>query len=113
MSYSKWYSMSDLAISKAIGNFIRQNRLNQNRTQDEVAKQAGISRSTLSLLERGEPVTLPTLIRVLRILELLHVMDGFEISRQISPLTLAKEEKSRRYRARGRKGKSDNPEIKW
>lgn len=103
--------MSDKALCETIGHFIKQARLDQNRTQGDVAKEAGISRSTLSLLEKGEPVTLPTLIQVLRILELLHVLDGFESKPQQSPLALAKLEQEKRQRARPTK--STNPESEW
>lgn len=48
--------MSDKAIAEYIGTFVKHQRLEQNKTQDELASAAGISRSTLSLLERGETV---------------------------------------------------------
>jgi len=105
--------MSDKALSETIGAFIKQNRLDQNRTQGEVAEQAGISRSTLSLLEKGESVTVPTLIQVLRVLELLHLMNSFEITTQLSPLQLAKLEQEKRVRARGKKKTNDNSESEW
>lgn len=113
MSYANWYSMSNKALSETIGAFIKQNRLGQNKTQDEVAEQAGISRSTLSLLERGETVTVPTLIQVLRVLELLHIMDNFQITTQLSPLALAKLEREKRVRARSKKSQDDNLESEW
>ncbi len=105
--------MSDKALSETIGAFIKQHRLEQNRTQNEVAENAGISRSTLSLLEKGETVTVPTLIQVLRVLELLHIMDSFKIHEQISPLQLAKLEKEKRLRARSKKESNENPESQW
>lgn len=61
-SYKNWLSMSDEALVKQVASFIKQHRLKQNKTQNMVATSAGISRSTLSLLERGESVTLATLI---------------------------------------------------
>lgn len=92
--------MSDVALSQQIGAFVKHQRMEQNKTQDMVAKAAGISRSTLSLLERGETVTLATFIQVLRVLDQLHVMNAFEIQQSISPLALAKVEKEKRKRAR-------------
>lgn len=92
--------MSDDALSKKVGAFIKHQRLAQNKTQELVASASGISRSTLSLLERGETVTLATLIQVLRVLDQLQVMEAFEIQQSISPLALAKEEKEKRKRAR-------------
>lgn len=107
-----WYAMSDKALIGTIASFIKQHRLDQNKTQEELAKQAGISRSTLSLLEKGEAVSLSTLIQVLRVLELLHVMDNFHVTTQTSPLELAKLEKGKRLRARSKKP-DDNPESEW
>jgi len=102
-SDSLWRSMSDVAISNAIGYFIKHHRLAQNKTQDEVARDAGISRSTLSLLERGGTVTVATLLQVLRELDLLYVMDAFKIQKQISPIELARIDLRKRQRARSQK----------
>jgi len=99
--------MSDKALTEHIGAFIKHHRLEQNKTQEILAQAAGISRSTLSLLERGETVTLATLIQVLRVLDQLHIMDVFTIQQTISPLTLAKMEKEKRKRARGDRGKKE------
>lgn len=112
LSYMNWYPMSDKALIETIGSFVRQHRLDQNKTQDEVAQQAGISRSTLSLLEKGDPVTVSTLIQVLRALELLHVMGEFQVDAQPSPLELAKLERKKRKRARSKK-QNNKPDSEW
>ena len=96
--------MSDKALATHIGIFVKHQRMEQNKTQDALASAAGISRSTLSLLERGEAVTLATLIQVLRVLDQLHVMEVFSVQQVMSPMALAKMEKSKRQRAGG-KGK--------
>ena len=93
-----WNMVSDDSILGLIGEFIRYHRMQQNKTQDMLAKDAGISRSTLSLLERGETVTVATLIQVLRVLDKLQTLDGFTVIRQQSPLLLAKAEKKKRQR---------------
>lgn len=99
--------MSDDAISRQIGEFVKHYRVQQNKTQELLAKEAGISRSTLSLLERGETVTVATLIQVLRVLDVLQVFDRFTIARQHSPLLLARAEQKQRQRAVSAK-KNDN-----
>ena len=109
---NNWYSMSDKALSQVMGTFVRHHRLNKNLSQSEVAQKANISRSTLSLLERGETVTVATLIQVLRTLELLFVMDGFKIEKQLSPIALAKLQKEERQRARSKK-EDQNKESDW
>jgi transcriptional regulator with XRE-family HTH domain len=111
-SLTNWASMSDSALAGQIGTFVRHHRLEQNKTQDALAHAAGISRSTLSLLERGETVTLATLIQVLRVLDQLQVMAAFVVQQHISPLALAKMQKEKRQRARG-KQESDTTEHEW
>jgi len=114
-SYINWAAMSDAAIAKTIGKFVKLQRTEQNRTQSELAADAGISRSTLSLLERGEPVTLLTLLQVLRILNSLHVLDAFNVQPKISPMLVA--EAQQKYgRLRVRKKKNNLPpknESSW
>ena len=80
-----------------------------------LAKDAGISRSTLSLLERGGVVTVATLIQVLRVLDQLQVFDGFTITRQQSPLLLAIAEKKKRKRVTSPRKKETeiNEDIDW
>jgi len=113
-SYIDWVSMSDKALSETIGAFIKKHRLNQNKTQEEVSTAAGISRSTLSLLERGETVTLTTFLQVIRILDLLHIMDTFEVKDQISPIDYAKLQKNKRQRARNKNEDTNlNTESEW
>ena len=102
-SYTNWDSMSDALLSEKIGHFIKHHRVQQNKTQEEVASKAGMSRSTLSLLERGETVTLASFIQVLRVLDLLYIMDSFKILTIISPIAIAKKEKEKRQRARSAK----------
>ena len=92
--------MSDRALASRIGVFVKHHRLEQNKTQEALSHEAGISRSTLSLLERGETVTLATLLQVLRVLDQLQVMDAFVVEPRISPLALAKAEQEMRKRAR-------------
>lgn len=108
---AQYLAMSDAGIARRIGEFVRHHRLEQNRTQEEVAHAAGISRSTLSLLEKGRPVTIPTLIQVLRILDRLEVLDGFTVVPVLSPLLLAKEAEASRKRARYKTPKQ--PPVDW
>ncbi len=92
--------MNDQILMNCIGQYIQHHRLLQNKSQSEVAGAAGISRSTLSLLENGENTNLLTLIRVLRILQLLHIMDSFQFENRPSPIELAKLDQKQRKRAR-------------
>lgn len=105
-------SMSDKTIIQFIGNYIRHQRLKQNKTQSQLAHTAGVNRSTVSQIENGEPITLSSLIQVLRALDCLSVFTSFEIRNQLSPIALAKLEKKQRLRARN-KGDHPQTENEW
>lgn len=110
--YKNWNAMSDQALAAFIGQFIRSKRIEQNITQAQLAKDAGISRSTLVLLEKGESASLGSLLQVLRMLNQLHVLAAFEMTPVISPLLMAKEEMKKRQRVRP-KPSSQQPKSDW
>jgi transcriptional regulator with XRE-family HTH domain len=112
ISYINWPSMSDQALAEHIGAFVKHHRMEQNKTQEALAFAAGISRSTLGLLEKGETVTLATLIQVLRVLDQLNIMQVFTIDNSVSPLVLAKMQKEKRQRASGKEN-SKKPVNEW
>lgn len=59
------------APSAAVGQRIRQHRLERNLTQTELARQIGIQQSDLSRMEKGEyRVSLDVLFRILQTLEM-------------------------------------------
>jgi transcriptional regulator with XRE-family HTH domain len=107
---TNWISMSDNTIISSIGEFLKHHRLNQNKSQVKIAEEAGVNRWTISQIENGEAISLTSLIQILRALNLLSVLDNFEIANQISPLELAKIEKKKRKRASGDKS---NNKSEW
>lgn len=113
-AYNNWELKSDKDLIVQMGQFVQSHRLNQNKTQDEVSKAAGVSRSTLSLLERGEKVRVDSLIQVLRVLNLLHVMEVFKVQEEISPLEYVKLKKKQRKQASPKKSDEQNKEdLGW
>jgi DNA-binding XRE family transcriptional regulator len=96
---TEWVGLTDAGIVAALGKFIRHNRLNQNKTQALLAKAAGLNRWTITQIEKGEPITLLSLIQILRALDQLQVFRAFEVSEEISPLEYARLKKSKRVRA--------------
>lgn len=98
-AYKMWYSMSDPAILEELGRFVQQTRLQQNKTQQQVAEAAGVNRSTVVQIENGRGGTMLSFIQILRALEQLHLFQSFEIKQQISPLQLAKLDQQKRLRA--------------
>jgi transcriptional regulator with XRE-family HTH domain len=115
ISVMDYNQLSDMAILQRIGAFVKHHRMDQNKSQDQLATAAGISRSTLSLLERGEKVNLITLIQVLRVLDQLAWLASFEVKQTISPIEYLKaQKKHERQRIRNSHDiAADNPPSEW
>lgn len=107
------YSKSDLYYTELIGEFVRSSRLSQNKTQQQLADEAGINRTTLVQMEKGKPVNLMSLIQVLRILKKLHIFSELEVKPQLSPLMLAEIEHKYRQRASPVRDKKEKPKSDW
>lgn len=109
-----WSSQSDQVLIRQIGIFVRKKRLEINKTQAQVARDAGINRLTLSKLEQGESITLTSLIQVLRVLDLLDFMNSFVIDETISPIEYAKLKENERKRARNKEEEIGSMEdLEW
>lgn len=105
-------SLSDNAIVETIGAFIKHHRLEQNKTQAQLAEEAGINRSTLAEFEKGMRANIITFIQLLRALNLLYVLKQFQVQLQISPIQMAELEQSKRKRATAQK-KSKKYKSDW
>jgi len=108
-----WMAASDTAILETIGSFIKHHRVQQNKSQSQLAKEAGIVRSTLSLFERGQNTSMIVFVQLLRALKLLHLLQEFQVKQQISPIQLAKFEQSKRIRARRTDKNEAKPKSDW
>lgn len=107
------YALSDAAIVAEMGAFVKHHRLEQNKTQAQLAEEAGISRSTLVDFESGMRANIITLVQLLRALRQLHVLKEFEVRFEPSPLQLAELEISKRKRASKAKVKSKKRKSNW
>jgi transcriptional regulator with XRE-family HTH domain len=109
-----WVQMSNGAIIQQLGDYIRHLRLQQNKTQAELAEIAGLNRWTISQIENGESITLMSLIQILRALDSLYVLKSFEYSDEISPLEYAKLKRQQKQRARNKPTDStDKDNLEW
>jgi putative transcriptional regulator len=98
-----WYSMTNNRIELEIGLKIKHNRLKRNLTQLELANKTGMSRVSISKIERGKGVTLTSLIEILRMLHLLQNLEFLFPEDEISPIELIKLKKGKRLRASSNK----------
>jgi transcriptional regulator with XRE-family HTH domain len=109
-----WIQMSDVAIVRQIGNYIKHVRLQQRKTQAQLANIAGLNRWTISQIENGDSITLTSLIQVLRALNSLYVLNAFEVTDEISPLEYAKLKKHKKERVRNKPTKTPNKDnVGW
>ena len=96
-------SMSDERLAKILAEYIKHHRIEQNLSQEELAVRAGLSRPTISLMERGKSMSLNSIIKVLRTLNLLYLFDALKISQVVSPIEMLKmQEKQRKHASKKR-----------
>jgi transcriptional regulator with XRE-family HTH domain len=90
---------TDTGILTQIGIFIKEMRISQNKTQQQLADACGINRSTYIQIENGKGSSMLHFVQVLRALNALHLLNIFETQIQISPIALAKLQQKKRQRA--------------
>jgi len=110
----EYNQLSDSMILQKLGDFVKYHRMDQNKSQETLSNEAAISRSTLSLLERGEKVNLITLMQVLRVLDKLQWLADFEVKKTISPMDYIKlQKKHERQRIRNSSMAAESPPSEW
>lgn len=81
---------TDAAILEEIGKRLLQARIDRSLTQAELAEQAGVSKRTVERIEAGMSSQLSNLIRILRVLDLLPVLDSALPQARPRPMDLLK-----------------------
>ncbi len=109
---------TDDAVVVEIGHRLQRERLNQNLSQEALAKHAGVSRKTITNLENGAGGTIGTLVAVLRGMNRIGALDTFLPDPGVSPMQLLKLEGKVRQRASGKRkpvgdGVVNEPVEKW
>jgi transcriptional regulator with XRE-family HTH domain len=88
-------------------------RLERNTSQEQLAIEAGVSKSTVERLESGRDVKLASFIRILRALGLLERLDSLLPEPLPSPIERLKLHGRRRQRAGGRRGAVHDSSGTW
>jgi transcriptional regulator with XRE-family HTH domain len=102
--------MTDAAVLSELGRRLERHRLERNLTQGELASEAGIGQATVQRAERGEPVQMTSMIKLLRALGLLAGLDvAVPESIDLPIAQLEREQRKGRQRARGRRGQRGRP----
>jgi transcriptional regulator with XRE-family HTH domain len=102
--------MTDKAVLSELGKRLAQHRIDQNITQENLAKEAGISKRTLERLEAGQPSQLMTFVRVLRALNMINLLEAAIPEAVTHPVDLLKIGKDRQRASSKRK---ESPEEPW
>jgi transcriptional regulator with XRE-family HTH domain len=97
---------SDNSILDLLGDRIKRERLNQNRTQIEISTTAGVALNVIKRLEKGRGCTLSNFVRILRALDKLDHIDTFLPDPGVSPIQLARLSGRERKEASGKRGQS-------
>lgn len=71
-----WYEWTDAAIVADLGQRLRLVRLSASLTQQALAEQTGLHRTTIRDIEQGKPVNLLSVLAVFRGLGLLENLDA-------------------------------------
>ncbi len=106
---------TDDLVRHEIGHRLARIRLERNRTQAQLAKEAGLGKSTLEKLEAGQSVSLTVFIRAIRALGLLEDLERFLPEPTLSPLELLDLAGRQRKRAShdGAQFETDNSSQPW
>lgn len=83
--------MSDDAVLGELGHRLAQRRLALRLSQAELAEQAGVGKRTVERIEAGQSAQLTSLVRLLRVLELMPALDGMIPAETVRPMTLLKQ----------------------
>ena len=101
--------MADGAVLAEVGKRLAQYRIKQNRSQKELATEAGISKRTLERLEAGQPSQLLTFVRVLRALDMMNLLEAAIPEPGPRPTDLLKLGRDRQRASSKRKERVEEP----
>jgi DNA-binding XRE family transcriptional regulator len=95
MNSTEWYSMTDSEIIMEIGKRIKILRMSENLTQQMMADQIGLNRSTMRDIEKGRSVNLLSIIPIFRRLNILDRIDDSIPNYEKSPVLAIQKNRKR------------------
>lgn len=104
-------TLTDDAILAEIGERVTRRRLDFQLTQADVAERAGIAKRTVERIEAGASAQMASVVRILRVLDLLPGLDRMVPEPAPRPMELLKQKGKVRQRASRRRhaDRSDKP----
>lgn len=105
---AKYTPFSDNAVLTEFGKRIAGTRLNNNWTQAELANKAGVSKSTVEHIEKGQSTQLLNMVKILRALGFLNQFISIVPELGPSPMELLMQSKNLQKNKRKRASKPKN-----
>ena len=107
-------SLTDAAVLQELGRALARLRLDRNQTQEELAREAGVSRATVHRLESGASTQLTNLVRILRALgQDPDLAKHLAPAPPVRPLDQLRGSRDERRRQRARPPKQPRPKKPW
>ncbi len=85
------YFTSDFNILVELGKRIKTARIRAEKTQEQLAKESGVAKSTIERAEKGESVQFLNVVKILRALNLLQNLETLLPSSQMTPIEYVEE----------------------
>ena len=99
------------AVIEALGKRLNEIRLSRNIAQADLAQEAGVSRSTLSRLSDGKPISLDSFVRVMQALRLGDHLAALLPDPSVRPVDRVRFDGAERKRASGKR--TDPSDWSW
>ena len=101
------------AVLRELGRRVARQRLDMGISQAAAAEQAGVGKRTVERIEAGEDTQMSTIIRLLRVLDLLEGVDRLVPEAGPRPMDLLKLKGKERRRATGKHTASPRGAWQW
>lgn len=104
---------TDEALFRRIGERLARQRIQSGLTQQQLADQAGVGRSTVERLESGHSTQMSSFVRILRVLGLLDEFVAVFPDTGPSPMELLRHQRKERQRASSRRAADKAGKAVW
>jgi transcriptional regulator with XRE-family HTH domain len=101
--YMDFSTSSSAAIASSLCKRLEEIRLSKNISQAQLARQAGVSRSTMTRIADGKSISLDSFVRVIKALGLTDHLSALLPDHTVRPVELVSHEGRHRQRASGKR----------
>ena len=105
--------LNDSAVLTELGQRLTHRRVEAGLTQEDLAREAGVSKRTVERLEAGNSIQLTSLVRVLRALSLLGGLDALLPPAASGPMDLLRHRKPRQRVRSAKRARSPRKPWQW